>query len=73
MNFSASSFYPGRGDTTHVLARLNQGNSVVYAPDVNDDGSETEDEDPIEDKHAVELALKHPSKFSESLVIEVSL
>ena len=73
MKFPVSSFYPGRGDTTHVLAHLNQGNSVAYAPEVDDDGSETEEEDPIEDKRTVELTLRHPNKFSESLVVEVSL
>ena len=70
--FPASSFYPGCGDTTHALAHL-KGNSVVYAPEVDDDGSETEEEDPVEDEHTVELALRHPNKFSESLVVEVSI
>lgn len=71
--FPALSFYPGRGDTTHALSCLNQGKSTVYAPEVDDDGSETEDDDPIEDEHTVELALRHPNRFSESLVVEVSL
>lgn len=71
-NFSASSFYPGRGDNTHPLAHLDQGKSVFHTPDVDDDDSETE-EDPTDDEPAVELSLKHPSKFSESLAIEVSL
>jgi hypothetical protein len=66
--FSASSFYPNRGQ---VHPRLNQGNSVLHAPEVDDDGTETED-DPLEDDHTDELALRHPNKFSESLAVEVS-
>jgi len=66
--FSASSFYPGRGDNTHVLDCQNY---TFHTPEVDDDGSETEYL--TEDEHAVELALKHPNKFSESMVIEVSL
>ncbi|KAN0139137.1 hypothetical protein V8E53_003026 [Lactarius tabidus] len=64
-----SSYYPGRGDDNHVLARVNQGNSVFYAPEVDDDGCQSED-DPVEDELPAELALKYPNKFSESLGIE---
>ncbi len=60
--------YPGRGDNTHVLDCQNY---TFHTPEVDDDGSETEYL--TEDEHAVELALKHPNKFSESMVIEVSL
>jgi hypothetical protein len=72
--FPASSFYPGRGDTTHVLAHpsLNQATYVFHTPQVDDDGSETE-EDPMDDEPAADLSLKALNKFSESLVIEVSL
>jgi hypothetical protein len=69
---SASSFYPGRGDNTHVLAQLDHGNHAFHAPGMDDDGFETE-EDFLDDEHTVELARKYPSKFSESMVIEVSL
>jgi hypothetical protein len=76
--FPASSFYPGRGDTTHVLAHpsLNQASYVFHTPQVDDDGlddgSEIE-EDPMDDEPATDLSLKAPNKFSESLVIEVSI
>jgi hypothetical protein len=69
--FSASSFYPGRGDNTHnthLPARLDHRNYAFHTPEVDDDGSETE-EDPMEDV-AVKLP---PNKFSESVAIEVSL
>jgi hypothetical protein len=73
-NFPASSFYPGRGDTTHVLAHpsLNQASYIFHSPQVDDDGSEME-EDLMDDEPAADLSLKVPNKFSESLVIEVSL
>ena len=72
--FPVSSFYPGRGDTTHVLAHpsLNQASYVFHTPQVDDDGSEIE-EDPMDDEPATDLSLKAPNKFSESLVIEVSI
>ncbi|KAN0141246.1 hypothetical protein V8E53_001002 [Lactarius tabidus] len=62
-----SSFYPGRGDNTHPLARLDRGNFAFHAPPVDDDGTETEDS---ADDDTAEVSLKHPSKFSESLAIE---
>jgi hypothetical protein len=67
---SASSFYPGRGDDSHVLARLDKAN--FHAPPVDDENSETDD-DSMEDDNTVEFALKQPNKFSESLAIEVSM
>ena len=70
--FSASSFYPGHGDNTHVSTRLDRPNYTFLTPKVDDDGSETE-ECLTEEEHAVELALRHPSKFSESMAIKVSL
>ena len=66
---SASSFYPGRGDDSHLLARLD---NAFHTPEVDDDGFVT-DNDSIVDDDAVELALQAPNKFSESLAIEVSL
>jgi hypothetical protein len=69
--FSASSFYPGRGDYTHALAHLDHGNHTFHAPAVDDDGVET-DEDSVDDDQAVELALKYPNKFSENVANEVS-
>jgi hypothetical protein len=69
--FSASSFYPGRGDNTHALARLDHGNYTFHAPTVDDDGA-VSDDDSADDNQAVELALKYPNKFSESVAIEVS-
>ena len=67
---SASSFYPGRGDNAHPLARLDPEDNMHHTPDVDDENSETEDDS--DDENAVELALKAPNKFSESLAIEVS-
>ncbi|KAI9448875.1 hypothetical protein BJY52DRAFT_1193093 [Lactarius psammicola] len=64
-----SSFYPGRGDNTHVSTRLDHPNYAFLTPEVDDDGSETE-ECLTEEEHAVELALRHPSKFLESMAIE---
>ncbi|KAI9434267.1 hypothetical protein BJY52DRAFT_1231243 [Lactarius psammicola] len=64
-----SSFYPGCGDNTHVSTRLDRPNYAFLTPEVDDDGSETE-ECLTEEEHAVELALRHPSKFSESMAIE---
>ncbi|KAN0129043.1 hypothetical protein V8E53_013193 [Lactarius tabidus] len=61
------SFYPGRGDNTHPLARLDRGNFAFHAPPVDDDGTETEDS---ADDDTAEVSLKHPSKFLESLAIE---
>ncbi|KAF8259409.1 hypothetical protein EI94DRAFT_1707126 [Lactarius quietus] len=63
------SFYPGHHDTTHVPSHLNQGNLSFHTPQVDDEGSVTE-EDPMDDKYTVKLALKQPNKCSESLAIE---
>ncbi|KAN0137996.1 hypothetical protein V8E53_004215 [Lactarius tabidus] len=64
-----SSFYPGRGVNSRELSSLNHGNSGFHAPQVNDEGSETE-EDPSDEELSLELALKFPNKFSESLGVE---
>lgn len=69
--FSALSYYPGRGDNNHPLASIHQ-ESLFYAPEVDDDGPLSE-EDPVEDELLAFDTQKHPNKFSESLVIEVSL
>ncbi|KAI9444384.1 hypothetical protein BJY52DRAFT_1194439 [Lactarius psammicola] len=50
----------------HISTCLNY---AFLTPEVDDDGSETE-ECLTEEEHAVELALRHPSKFSESMAIE---
>ena len=69
---SASFFYPGSGDNSHELASFaHNENTGSYLPEVDDEGTET-DEDPANDKQALELTLKFPNKFSESLAIEVS-
>ena len=67
----ASSYYPGRGDNTHALASIND-TSIFYTPDVDDDGDQSE-EDPFDDELPTDDAQKHLNKFSESLLIEVSL
>jgi hypothetical protein len=67
---SALSFYPGHGDNNHPLACLDHGNLPFHTPLVNDDSTKTEDLDSVDDTAA--LSLKHPSKFSESLAVEVS-
>ncbi|KAF8270722.1 hypothetical protein EI94DRAFT_1698593 [Lactarius quietus] len=67
-----SSFYLGRGNHSHPLTRLDPSHSTFHIPNVDDDGSLTED-DPIDDDHTVKLTLKFPNKFSKSLAIEASL
>ncbi len=69
--FLALSFYPGHGDNSHVLTHPDCQNFAFHTPEVDDDGSDTEAYS-TEDKHAVELALRNSTKFSESMVIEVS-
>ncbi|KAF8261448.1 hypothetical protein EI94DRAFT_1705512 [Lactarius quietus] len=49
--------------------RLERRNLSFHTPQVDDEGSVTE-EDPMDDEYTVELALKQPNKFSESLAIE---
>ncbi|KAF8263137.1 hypothetical protein EI94DRAFT_1704233 [Lactarius quietus] len=66
------SFYPGRGDNTHTLTHIDRGNLNFYTPEVDDDGFETDD-DSADDKQTVQLALKHPSKFSESVTVEYTV
>jgi hypothetical protein len=68
---SALSFYPGCGDNSHELASLTHRSSGFHPPQVDDEGTETE-EDPANDKPSLLLALKYPNKFSESLATEVS-
>ncbi|KAN0134201.1 hypothetical protein V8E53_007973 [Lactarius tabidus] len=65
----ASSFYPSCGDNCRELASLAHGSSGFHPPEVDDEGSETE-EDPSDDEPPVEVAFKFPNKFSESLVVE---
>ena len=65
------SFYPGRGDNSHELASLaHDENTGSHLPEVDDEGAET-DEDPADEEQTLELALRFPDKFSESLAIEV--
>jgi hypothetical protein len=64
-----SSFYPGCGDNTHPLAHLDHGNFTFHAPPVDNNGTETEEST---DDDTTEVNHKLPSKFSESLAIEVS-
>ena len=68
--FSASSFYPGRGDSTHALAHIDYAIPPFNAPAVDDDNVDTDDE--AEDNEAVELASKYPNKFSKNVAKEVS-
>ena len=68
-NFSASSFYPGRGDNTHALAHIDNAIHPFHAPAVDDDNVNTDDS--VEDEEAVELASSFPNKFSESVAKEV--
>ncbi|KAF8257639.1 hypothetical protein EI94DRAFT_1817265 [Lactarius quietus] len=64
-----SSFYPGRGDHTHPLAQLENGNYDFHSPKVDDDGYVT-DTYSVDDDDSVDFSMKAPSKFSESLAIE---
>ena len=68
--FSASSFYPGRGDNTHVLAHVDYAVPPFHGPPVDNDNVQTDES--VEDDEAVELAHKYPNKFSESMANEVS-
>ena len=70
---SVASYYPGRGDNTHVLASLDHGNrDTLHAPAVDDENSVTEEDLTDEEyEDAVELAHKHPIKISESVAVEV--
>ena len=75
--FSATSFYPGRGDTTttHPLASIanfNTDDQVFYNPNMDDHDIETEEDDDDDDE-IVELALKNPAKFAQVMATEVSL
>jgi hypothetical protein len=70
-----SSYYPGHGDHSHVLARLDHANrDMFHSPAVDDDCTETEeDQTDDEDEDTVKNTHKHPTKFSESMLLEVSL
>lgn len=65
---TASSYYPGRGDDNHVLARLDaQLDPDLHDTDADDYAFETE-----EDWMGDDLITKGlPSKFSESVAAEV--
>ena len=70
--FSATSYYPGRGDTTHPLSFLDPTNDGRRIPNVDDNGFES-DEDWNVDEQTVELSLQNPSRFAEVMANEVSL
>ncbi|KAF8269869.1 hypothetical protein EI94DRAFT_1699179 [Lactarius quietus] len=53
-------FYPGRGNTNHVLAQLDQENDSFHKPNVDDAESDEEWNDSEQD---FELTIKNPSKF----------
>ena len=67
--FSASSYYPNRGDTTHVLAALDP---AAHDSDTNGDNFEHEDDWLEDDEHAVGTARKVSARTSEAMVTEVS-
>jgi hypothetical protein len=67
---SATSYYPGRGDTTHSLASLDPENRALHNPNVDDSETETDEDD---DEEIVELALKNPARFAQVMAVEVSL
>lgn len=68
---TASSYYPGRGDDTHVLSYIKAVNDHFPDPDVDDCAESEEDSD--DDQQIVELALQNSSVFSEAVATEVSL
>jgi hypothetical protein len=70
--FPATSYYPGRGDTTHTLSFLDSTNNGHHIPDVDDNGIEL-DEDWAVDEQTVELSLKNPSRFAKVMASKVSL
>ena len=59
-------------DNTHPLARLDEQTHSYHAPEVDDEDTVTED-DSSNDGHTTKLALRHPTKFLESVAIKVSL
>ncbi|KAH9952374.1 hypothetical protein BC827DRAFT_1274922 [Russula dissimulans] len=66
--FSAPSFYPGRGNNDHPFARIE---SRTQESGLNNDDSNAEtDEDLDDESHLAELAQGPPGKFSEAMVIE---
>ncbi|KAH9953932.1 hypothetical protein BC827DRAFT_1159008 [Russula dissimulans] len=64
----ALSFYPGRSDDNHPLARI-QSRTQESGLNGNDSNAET-DEDSGDDSHLAELAQGQPGKISEAMVIE---
>ena len=68
---AATSFYPGRGDTTHPLSFLDSANDGHHIPNVDNNGLES-DEDWSVDEQTVELSLKNPSRFAEVMASEVN-
>jgi hypothetical protein len=70
--FQVSSYYPGRGDHSHVLARLDHANrDMFHSPAVDDDCTETEeDQTDDKDEDTVKNTHKHPTKFLESMLLE---
>jgi hypothetical protein len=66
---AASSYYPGRGDNTHPLSRIDPDD---HDTDSDDLVIETE-EDWMDDEHMVKLTQGPPSKFSEAIAREVSI
>ena len=71
-NFSASSYYPGRGDHNHDLARLDPENDGFHQLRVDDHNSDS-DGDWNDDEQELLLATKNPSRFAEVMANEVSL
>jgi hypothetical protein len=71
-NFSDSSYYPGHGDTTHILSHLDPKTDGFLKPSVDDHDVES-DGGWNDDEHIVELAIKNPSRFSEVMANEVCL
>jgi hypothetical protein len=71
--FSASSYYPGRGDThtfTNDSSRFDLDTSHF---DVSDNSDVESERDWLDEPQVTEPARRHPSKMSEAAVIEVRL
>ncbi|KAF8257147.1 hypothetical protein EI94DRAFT_1709530 [Lactarius quietus] len=65
----AAKLQHSRGDHTHPLAQLENGNYNFHSPKVDDDGYVT-DTYSVDDDNSVDFSVKAPSKFLESLAIE---
>ena len=70
--FSASSFYPNRGDFAHPLTALDPENQLPHDLEPNDNNIEHED-DWLEPKALVDVARKTSTKTLEATATEVSL